>query len=110
MQYSRADVWGMTMHPKFEWNGEMRNEHIQSYFLLIRKDVLTSEIFYQYWKKLRYPKSKEDAIIDFELKFSRLMCENGFLIDAMYDSTVLDKAGEELEKKFDMPIIKRNKL
>lgn len=110
MKYSKADVWGMTKHQRFEWNGKIRNEHIQSYFIVIRKNVLESEIFSQFWKKLRYPQNKEEVIADFELRFSQIMLENGFLIDAVYDSAIFEKSFEGLEKKFKMPIIKRNLL
>lgn len=110
MQFSKTDAWGITKHQRFKWNGKIRNEHIQTYFLVIRKKVLDSEIFCQYWEKLRYPQNKEEAITDFELRFSQLMLENGFLIDAVYDGAILEKSCEDLEKKFEMPIIKRNIL
>lgn len=116
MSTSLADVWGLTMHQAFEWKGKNRNRHIQSYFVVIRKAVLESEIFSKYWRELNYPKNKEAAIENFELEFSQLMAENGFSLEAIYDKNGdggIDESllkPHDLIKNYKLPIIKRNSL
>lgn len=80
---NNIDFWGFTKHPKGEdVAGNKQDEHVQSYFLLIRQKMFQSHDFLEFWKRLRYPVSYKDAVSNFEIAFSVYFKERGFLGDA----------------------------
>lgn len=73
------DFWGITRHPEgcFE-NGKEFNSHIQAYFLVIKRKMLNSEKFLQFWKEMPYPDSYQMAVEEFEIKFTHYFEKLGF--------------------------------
>ncbi len=79
------DFWGLTKHPRGVWkDGEGFEEHIQSYFLLIKSRMLHSEEFKLFWETMPYPESFDEAVKKFELKFTTYFRGCGFQGDAAY--------------------------
>lgn len=116
------DFWGMTKHPKGTWeDGKMYPEHIQSYFLVIKKNMLCSNEFHAFWKDMPYALKIRDAIDEFEIKFTTYFSERGFygktLMD-MKELTFLMVEGKspylynsfQLIKDVGVPFLKRNSL
>jgi len=73
MDAEEADFWGLLFHaepPSFP-------EHLQSYFLVLRKKLVQSEAFSKYWKNLRQPKTYDEARKN-EVGFTRYFIDTGF--------------------------------
>lgn len=69
------DLWGMSDSYDISY-------HIQSYFLVINKRVLTSKEFIEFWKKYRYFDYKDIIINRYEVGFSKYLIKKGFKVGA----------------------------
>lgn len=117
-----ADFWGITRHPQGVWpDGKKFPEHIQSYFLAVKKRMLYSKVFWKFWKDMRYPADIREAIDEFEIKFTTCFTENGFIGKTLTDVEVADMPPEKgkspylyhssrLIKEMRVPFLKRNSL
>lgn len=74
MKDSKADFWGIT-------SSNSLNFHIQSYFIVFRKQIIMNEIFKQFWKNLKVLDNKEDIIKSCEVGLSQLLYKNNFKSD-----------------------------
>ena len=83
-QVGECDFWGMTRN--LEWR-----EHIQSFFIVFKKQVFTSEIFKNFMASIKDEEKKLDVVTKYEIGLSRLLLENGFNFDdaALYCATEL---------------------
>ena len=78
-----ADFWGMTIHRKGDDPTGLSPygytpEHIQSYFLVVRKKLLHSPEFLEYWKNATVAKTFEEAIRQHEICFTKNFFDKGF--------------------------------
>lgn len=115
------DFWGLSRHlggGKVMDSEIIAEPHIQGYFLVCRRGLLTSEAFWNYWKNLQYPKTYIEAIVNFEIGFSVTLHKAGFHSKAYmdcFDDTVHPEYGQvvyiskayELLKEIKFPVIKR---
>lgn len=86
METVEADFWGLTRSQAGQMSEGMRyEEHIQSYFLVFRKNVMESSIFRAFWEQINYPETMEDAVRDFELGINICLKQNGFRGAAVSD-------------------------
>lgn len=71
MQTQDCDFWGITecSHPIY---------HLQSYFLVFRRDVLGSEHFKRFWENVSIKTKKSDIIEQYEIGLSQSLINNGF--------------------------------
>jgi lipopolysaccharide biosynthesis protein len=72
-----AAIWGITD----SWD---RRYHLQSYFLLIRRPVLESPHFREFWARVRYVQSKRWVVRRYEVGFTQAMIQAGFRCSALY--------------------------
>ena len=90
MDENPADFWGMTEFP--ETNNPRREEakalpygviprHIQSYFLVFRKQVFTSDAFRDFWKNVRNETTLPNVVARCETRLSNHLEEAGFKSD-----------------------------
>ena len=117
-----ADFWGITRHPELWAGGEKIVEsHIQAYFLVLRKRLIMSSCFLEFWEQLSYPNTYQAAVKDFEIRFTIFFEERGFCGRTWMDSyRNLTRAGEEgnpslvysceLIKELQVPFFKRKCL
>ena len=75
MDHQNVDFWGMT---KGAGDGVIVTTHIQSYFLSVRKKMLISDAFHNFWVDMEYPENLSEAVINFEGKFTNYFCEHNF--------------------------------
>lgn len=69
------DFWGLSM----SWgNKKDIPEHIQSHFIVVRKSVLESKYFRDYWEKVPKITCFEDALYKHEFVFTKYFAEKGF--------------------------------
>lgn len=74
-----VDFWGLTKHPQgICGNNHYIREHIQAYFILIKSRMLHSEEFRFFWSSLDYPNSYNEAVENFEVRFTTFFQEKGF--------------------------------
>lgn len=96
MDKVECEFWGLSRHIG---GGELPGTnykippHVQSFFIVIKKEILNDNRFYEFWTSMEYPKSYQDAIINFEFGFTQYLCDLGYRY-----STYLDQSekGNEL--------------
>ncbi len=84
MDAQDLDFWGVTSHAgvgenPFPQNGlKTLPEHIQSYFVAIRKPILSSPVFQAYWENMHEIRSYEDSVSFHESLFTQHFSQLGF--------------------------------
>lgn len=71
MTASAADFWGMTDNFAITW-------HLQSYFLVLKRRVLTSPLFAQFFASVLPFRDKWQVVRSYEVGLSKFLTENGF--------------------------------
>lgn len=70
------DIWGITDSQEYHY-------HLQSYFLVFKKDVVLSEAFRQFWAQV-YPLSNKSNIVQFyEVGLSQYFLKQGYRLGAL---------------------------
>lgn len=80
MELHTADFWGLTKHTGF-YSADLEmmvTEHIQTYFVVFKKQVFLSKAFSDFWIQMERIISYEDAIRNFEISLTRKLAEAGF--------------------------------
>src|SRR5574344_1939535 len=113
------DFWGTTIHPKVDMIISKKqlhnyvNEHIQSFFVVFKKNVFTSPIFINFFKKLPKISCFTDAVVLFDLRLTEVLSSAGYKYGAYcetykhstFNSSILQPY--ELVTKWNMPFIKK---
>ncbi|HAV09998.1 MAG TPA: polysaccharide biosynthesis-like protein [Dehalococcoidia bacterium] len=71
MQEKQCDFWGMTDNYEIAY-------HLQSYFLVFRKNVFISKAFTDFWNSLDTGKTKWEIIREYEIGLSQVLMTAGF--------------------------------
>ena len=81
MDKQECDYWGMTGQTEGEYKNPFYefDAPIQSYFLVIKKKVLMSQAFREFWEKLQYSENFSQAVIDFEVGLNEQLKQKGFI-------------------------------
>lgn len=86
MVQRKVDFWGLLKHGKTVYrNGRIITEHIQSFFLVVRKRMLNDRSFKDYWENMPYYSNFMDVINNHELKFTEHFADKGFSYDVLAD-------------------------
>lgn len=123
MDQKSVDFWGLTKHRGYKKNGyEGFEEHIQSFFLTIRTDMLHSDHFRSYWENMPYYESYDKVVREYEMKFTAHFFDLGYKYDVLADmdandSDVLENnyiqfetISYELIKKRNFPFLKKQQI
>lgn len=91
MENRDIDFWGISDHPEvtphpYLGKGTMPR-HLQSFWLAVRKPILSSPHFRQYWLDLNDPTSYEDVVVNFETAFTSHFANLGFSWEAAFPAT-----------------------
>lgn len=73
-----ADFWGMVMSAQ-------RGDHVQSWFFAMRRPVIESPAFREFWKSVEPQPSKEQVIDHYEVGLTEAFAGAGFRAAAIYD-------------------------
>lgn len=102
------DFWGITKHHMVPFDpygiikcGYIR-EHIQSHFIAVRKAMLTSEAYHEYWENMPKIKSYGESVAYHESYFTHHFEKKGFKWD-VYVNT------DDMKKITEYPLLKRPK-
>lgn len=81
-----TDYWGLTRSWEVVTEAAVPyGGHIQSYFLVFGKKVISSSVFKNFWEQMEYPKTMEETVRKFEIGINVLLKENGFQEAALTD-------------------------
>lgn len=93
MEKKKVDFWGLTKH------GERKDktlfytpEHIQSFFVVIRKKMLHSKEYRDYWEQLPYYKTFIDVVRNYEVKMTSYFVELGFRYAVLANNEINDSS------------------
>lgn len=82
MDQRECDVWGLSNHyESIQWCGTSP-EHLQSYFLVFKNQVVRHPAFRKFWNQLKCAESFADAVMGFEVGFSEMAKAAGFKLAA----------------------------
>jgi rhamnosyltransferase len=73
-----ADFWGMVMSAQ-------RGDHVQSWFFAMRRPVIESPAFREFWESVEPQSSKEKVIDHYEVGLTEAFAGAGFRAAAIYD-------------------------
>ena len=91
MKNSQCDFWGLFVHGDNKQNIQrIIFRHIQSYFLVVRSNLLKSTYFSEFWLNMKEIKSYKTAVDDFEIAFTQYFSKYGFLYEAFVDTASLE--------------------
>lgn len=123
MASEKADFWGLTRHYEADDSTGICEygyipEHIQSFFLVIRKRMHTSEAFKEYWAALPRINTFWELVCRNELIFTKYFSDRGFSYATYVDLSDMKDSGRrnynayimlpgELIENRRMPVIKR---
>ncbi len=75
MKESQAHFWGVTENIEI-------SRHIQSFFMVFRRKVFESDVFYKFFENVVAEKNVNDVILNYEIGLSKTLFENGFKAEA----------------------------
>lgn len=122
MEGQKLDFWGLTKLEKGIWNKEEKIPcHIQAYFLVIRKNLFETSDFIKFWETLDYPETLDDAVKNYEIRFTTFFSDRGFkyavFTDFQENGYLINKTANtyeyymyELISQSKVPILKRKPL
>ncbi len=79
MENKQCDFWGMNslcIDVDF---------HIQSFFMVFKKEVFRSDLFKNFISSIEKQKHKDDIILNYEIGLSQLLLKNGYRVAAFID-------------------------
>lgn len=94
-QREPCDFWGITIHARSnaKWPGSKQPgiaEHLQSYFIVIRRPLLQDERFYLFWKDIRISDNFNLTVSNYELSLTKTFASWGYSYAAFCDTRKLD--------------------
>ena len=123
MELQNVDFWGITVHGKaYDGWGICEYgylpEHIQSYFTVYEKQLIITDIFWNYWTSLPLAKSFSEAVCFHEVRQTKFFSDAGYSYSVLCDTRILENGYSYsdnhyiynpfmLIKNFNCPIVKR---
>lgn len=123
MEEKNVDFWGAAKH------GEGKNneidyfpEHIQTYFLVIRSEMLHCKEFEEYWENMLYYTTFIESVKHYETKFTEYFSDLGYTFGTLADTEINDSCRSEnnymqygmisyeLIKKRNFPFLKKQQI
>ncbi len=121
-----ADFWGITVHGQAPDPTGISPfgyipEHLQTYFLVIRANLLKSASFLAYWQETANAATFDEAVFRYEVCFTRHFTELGFSFAVYCDTRAYEQPADlktnlylyaqlRLLKDFRCPVLKKKAL
>lgn len=90
MDAKDCDFWGITKnhfgYRKSVKRFIVRRPHVQSYFLVFKKNILQSGILNDFMKTVKHEDDKRQVVSKYEIGLSELLVENGFKYDVLVNA------------------------
>jgi len=87
MEEEKCDFWGLYRHPEIKG---LFPAHLQSYFLVLRKSILESNAFGDYWKELSVAADWNEAVRQ-ETHFTKYFEDRGFVSSAYIQNDTYER-------------------
>ncbi len=84
---ANADLWGMVLSDQNAQREAARIPHVQSWFLGLRRPLLESDAFAEFWRDFEPLETKREIVERYEIGFSARMAAAGFRLAGLYDAT-----------------------
>ena len=82
-----ADLWGMCLSEQgTRRRGRVACPHVQSWWFAMRKRLLTSPAFAEFWNAVAPTATKDDLVDCYEIGLSEHFARSGFRIAGLYDA------------------------
>ena len=94
-QRQSVDFWGMTNFRKTKYF----EEHLQSYFISFKNNVVASEVFNKFWTSIKTFTDVQDVIDNYETRVTSVLLEAGYRYDAVFN-TIAEEAGDLIHPDF----------
>ncbi|GAB3299869.1 rhamnan synthesis F family protein [Pseudoclavibacter terrae] len=82
------EVWGVTEHGELTPDPYTRRgtmpAHLQSHWIAVRRSVVVSEAWAEYWASMPEIRSYDDSVRNHEARFSPFFAERGFSVGAQF--------------------------
>ena len=85
----QVDFWGMT---NFRQTKDFP-EHIQSYYLSFKKNVVNSTVFQDFWQQIQDYTNVQDVIEHYETQVTTNLTQAGFRYQTVFDTLQADDTG-----------------
>ena len=96
-----CDFWGIT-----QYTDKTTSLHIQSYFLVFKKQVFSSAIFDKFMKSVKKESTKMNVVYKYEIGLSQLLISKGF-VPRVYSNCLMEAAClPYLIYRYEIPFIK----
>ncbi len=110
MEAKACDFWGITSNRNFlEGNfypcPEANDRHVQSYFMVFKKQVFESDIFAEFMKSIKKEDDKFKIIEKYEIGLTALLCISGFYYDTSEQSDIGSCNGNDILTNENFPFI-----
>lgn len=122
-QRKPCDFWGITVHAKSNarWPGSNHDgiaEHLQSYFIVIKRQLLQDDRFFEFWKNIEVSNNFNATVANYELAMTQTFASWGYIYDAFCDTREKDNNPDAicnltaeamylLVSRYECPFIKR---
>ena len=70
--------WGMTNHQSIKTGNLNINEHLQSYFISFKKNLVESSVFQKFWKAVESYEDVQNVIDNYETQYTKRFVDAGF--------------------------------
>lgn len=97
-----CDFWSVTSSREIRF-------HLQSYFLVFKKNVIYNYEFQEFWKKIDIEKNYNAIVEKYEVGLTQLLMSNGFTPDSYIRSSINENLTNfplTMMTKFHVPLIK----
>lgn len=95
---------------KYEWT---KNPHLQSYFLILNKNVFRTNYFKSFISSVKHLKNKTQIIKEYEMGLSELLTKNNVKLDSYYpydESNIVNPYAIYLDPHVEHPIFVKHML
>jgi rhamnosyltransferase len=98
MKSKECDFWGVTENDATRYKGKDIPMHLQSYFLVFRKRLFSSEVFWDFFNSIDINASRIDIILKYETTLTQTFNNAGYKSEAFLSSNMY----KSLEKDYSM--------
>ncbi|MBQ6148015.1 MAG: hypothetical protein IJI83_00515 [Oscillospiraceae bacterium] len=115
MDGQSVDFWGMTRHTKTDKNYvegsglQYIPEHLQSYFIAVRKEMFYSSDYSEYWNNIGKIDNYVDAVTKHELVFTQYFSDRGYVWNSYIEPTTDDLLYQYVLMSNPLKLIKEQK-
>ena len=117
MEKKKCDFWGLTRN-NYGLKKDVQTPpewlpHIQSYFLVFKKNVCNSEVFLNFINNIKHEETKDEIIKKYEIGLSRILIASGFkpavyINKYSHTGNCLNQKWERLIRWYKFPFLKTN--